>query len=134
MNKPREIDVHNLSEATEQEVFDHIAWHLLTQNKKSIDTKSTGITCQYKLGELSCAAGCVIPDAFYNPEMEGGDWTNLTAKYSITTTHSELISSLQLLHDWEEAAVWKTYLAPIADRYKLKTQVIEHFKQKGETI
>lgn len=51
-----------------QEVFDKVVNHLLTQNQKSIDESSQ---CMYRgINGLMCAVGCLIPDEFYNKDLE----------------------------------------------------------------
>ena len=57
-----------------QEIFDYVATHLFTQGKpaRNRDFSDPGPHCRYRLGELSCAAGCLIPDEIYTPEMECG--------------------------------------------------------------
>ena len=60
---------------TKQEVFDKVATHLLTQNKRSLEDTS----CVYRAKDGSmCAAGCLIPDEEYTPALEG--W-QITACY-----------------------------------------------------
>lgn len=55
---------------TNQEIFDTVAVHLLTQNKRATKANCS-TTCQYRTSEgLKCAVGCLIPDEKYTPEME----------------------------------------------------------------
>ena len=60
---------------TLEEVFKIVAAHLLKQNKAARDEENEyngGCFYRLKVGEavLSCAVGCLIPDARYKPEME----------------------------------------------------------------
>ena len=71
------ISLANLNQAAPQEVFDQIVTHLLTQNKQSKYYKDLRTFCAYRSGDLKCAAGCLIDDDEYSPEMEALDWNNL---------------------------------------------------------
>ena len=67
------ITMKNLHLATEQQVFDQAARHMLTQNAKAL-AWSGG--CQYRLElddgtVLKCAVGCFIADDEYSSEIEG---------------------------------------------------------------
>lgn len=56
-----------------QQVFDHIVTHLLTQNERAEE----GDECRYRLQHLNhieplmCAAGCLILPHHYDPNFEG---------------------------------------------------------------
>lgn len=55
-----------------QQIFDTVATHLLTQNRKSINeiNGNSGV-CAYRGNNgASCAVGCLIPDAAYKSSME----------------------------------------------------------------
>ena len=95
------ITLANLHEATEQEIFNQVARHLLTQNRRSVDEKGF---CKYRSGNLKCAAGCLISDEEYSPlmdseESEGTGWLDLASKGLVPTQHNLFIRSLQLVHD-----------------------------------
>lgn len=57
---------------TEQELFDRVATHLLTQNRKSINRLGN---CAYRINlgrsTLMCAVGCLISEDRYDKRMEG---------------------------------------------------------------
>lgn len=54
---------------TNQEIFDKVATHLLSQGKRSA---LGGVGCAYRGdGGLQCAIGCLIPDELYRYELEG---------------------------------------------------------------
>ncbi len=59
-----------------QEFFDLVCKHLLTQKARSYKAASAiepsdSIMCRYRgYGGLKCAAGCQIPDKLYRPSME----------------------------------------------------------------
>ena len=71
------ISLANLNQATPQEVFDQVSQHLLKQNKQSTRYEKLRNFCAYRSGNLKCAAGCLIDDDEYSPEMEALDWNDL---------------------------------------------------------
>jgi hypothetical protein len=86
---------------TPQEIFDKVASHLLTQNKRSIKDG----TCVYRGPDnTSCAVGCLIPDDIYVPEMEHKNvelllktFEHKLPKYFLE--NKALLSELQECHD-----------------------------------
>ena len=54
---------------TNQEIFDKVYIHLITQNQPCTDPNTK--QCKYKIGKLRCAIGCLIPDDDYNYRLEG---------------------------------------------------------------
>lgn len=123
---------------TKQEVFDKVATHLLTQKKRSYDNGS----CAYRAKDGSmCAAGCLIPDEEYTPDLEG--W-HVTACYP-SKGYMELIPArpafvklfegwdkevvaflrdLQDIHDNINADTWASHLETTAKSYGLNTDVL----------
>lgn len=86
---------------TAQEIFDTVIAHLLQQGRPSFD----GDHCRYRLEDLKCAVGCLIPDDQYAIEMEHrgvnlhctdplNNWVRETHP-----GHFELLRALQSLHD-----------------------------------
>lgn len=128
------ITLATLPEATAQDVFNQVATHLLTQKKRSVQsTSSGGSQCAYR-GSVgtSCAAGCLIADDEYDPEMDsveaiGKGWYSLTAKGLVPyTQHDDLIMELQSIHDRNTYADpvticihWKIALKDLAKEYGL---------------
>lgn len=106
-----------LENATEQEVFDKVATHLLTQMKKA--TAQTGV-CVYKAGELSCAAGCLIPDEEYDDVVENKNWGQLVRDCIVPRNHMGLIKILQRIHDSSVPSLWKELLKILAEREGLE--------------
>lgn len=111
------ITLKTLADATEQEVFDQVANHLLTQMKKSEDTRKNSydyyVNCLYRSSDgLKCAAGCLIADDEYKPEFEQKDWPSLQEKFPhmITMKHMDLIRQLQDIHDDLDVDDWKAAL------------------------
>ena len=114
------ITIHNLNEATEQQVFDTISTHLLTQKSKS--EMYAPYTCAYRSGEgKACAVGCLIPIEDYKPEYERNKWTQLISKYEyLPHRHSSFLSRLQRIHDSIEPRDWPTALRSLAKSHYLE--------------
>lgn len=118
------ITLATLPKATAQEVFDHVARHLLTQNRKSMRKDYNG--CAYRgKGGTSCAAGCLIADDEYYAKMEGGSWGGLVQRHMVPTNHAVLISRLQIVHDASLPEEWRERLAGVAACMALGTEVLK---------
>lgn len=121
------ITINTLPQATQQQVFDQIALHMLTQNERSTADKGG---CAYRgTGGLMCAAGCLISDDEYTPEMDTQNmtWAMIVDDGLATSDHFELISSLQHLHDERLPIYWRASLRRIAVGHELSMDVIENF-------
>jgi hypothetical protein len=113
------ITLATLHEATEQEIFTQVKNHLLSQNKRAVDTNGTA--CRYRINDLKCAAGCLIADSEYRPSMESYLWTNLVKIALVPDHHVELISVLQRIHDKVfDTSLWPESLRDIAQTYNLQ--------------
>ena len=113
------ITLATLHAATEQEVFDYVAHHLLMQNKKS--TLIGDNQCVYRnFFNLKCAAGCLISDNEYKGSFEGNSWEELIAKGLVPSDHKALIMNLQQVHDGYSVANWRYQLGKVADEFSLK--------------
>ena len=66
------ITLKTLHSATLQEIFDHVAKHLLAQNEAAkIFDEDDGTACFYRTAEgRSCAVGCCIADDEYSYKLE----------------------------------------------------------------
>jgi hypothetical protein len=117
------ITLKTLADATEQEVFDQVANHLLTQMKKSGEYRNyydsseyvtyDYVNCLYRSSDgLKCAAGCLIADDEYKPEFEQKSWRSLREEFPqmITMKHMDLIRQLQNIHDNLVIDDWKAAL------------------------
>ena len=93
------ITLKTLPEATNQQVFDQVATHLLTQGIQS----KYGGNCVYRTpAGLKCAAGCLIGDDEYVPAMDNSvdtSWDGMISLELVPDDHYELIASLQKIHD-----------------------------------
>lgn len=116
-----QITLKNLSKATAQQVFDQVATHLLAQGKKS----ANGEKCLYRGPEgTMCAAGCLIADDEYTPNMEGKGWYSFVSNHGVTSEHEELINRLQGLHDAGNPEEWRAGLQCIAGHFNLSRAVL----------
>jgi hypothetical protein len=116
----QEICLANLHTKTAQEVFNYVARHLLTQNKKAaLSLHST--SCRYLTTDgLRCAAGCLIAPSEYKEEFEGNSWPALVRELKVPNTHCHLIGILQVTHDNYSPKDWLTQLNCVAKRFNLK--------------
>lgn len=103
------VTIHNLKDKTAQEVVNFVKDHLLKQGCKSEKRSETGkITCLYRgPNGTKCAAGCLIPDEDYKPDMEHGKWSSVSMNYGFERKHIYLISDLQYIHDNVEVEEWE---------------------------
>lgn len=105
---------------TNQEIFDKVAKHLITQSAKSINHPDW--FCRYRADNgLKCAVGCLIKDEDYRSDIEGQSicqiskvFTNIDIDESI-----ELLRSLQHCHDSFYVTNWKQKLIEIGKFYNL---------------
>jgi hypothetical protein len=93
---------------TDQQTFDFVVTHLRKQNQPAVDP--IGGNCMYRYESLSCAAGCLIPDELYTPDLEG---TNVTAGEMLRLMHklgyknNLLLREMQRAHDkWTAGTPW----------------------------
>ena len=94
------ITLANLHEATQQQIFDQVARHLLKQGKRAVSAQGR---CKYRTDDgLKCAAGCLISDEEYDQNFEmRGSWPSVVSYsgYTVTVVHEHFITALQRMHD-----------------------------------
>ena len=123
---------------TNQEVFDKVARHLLTQKVQSQVSDygggGDGGGCAYR-GEngTSCAIGCLIPNELYKPEMEGKSVSGLQRNSKellelFRNTDSALLSALQDIHDDIDPHCWAERLNSEAVAWDLDVSVLKEFE------
>lgn len=116
------ITLKTLAQATEQEVFDQVAKHLLTQNKQS--WRTNGIGCVYRNPDgLKCAVGCLIADDEYDVLMDGAEDTSVRDLVNaglFPDAHTALLSRLQSVHDYATPENWSSELRIAANKFGLK--------------
>src|SRR5688572_6732803 len=96
---------------TAQELYDTVARGIYNQGCRSVNREGV---CQYRLGNLKCGIGQLIPDDKYNPEwdeyeatvvnlIEGRDASEdrvaVEATFPEWEPHKDLLANLQLAHD-----------------------------------
>ena len=125
----------------QQEIFDKVASHLITQGVRATSVKKSGglqapnPTCSYRGDNgTMCAAGCLIPDEEYDIDFEGCPWVVICKKIpslsSFTADDHILISSLQTTHDWidnwESIETLKNELRVVACDYGLSSDILRN--------
>lgn len=121
------------TKAIQQEIFDTVAVHLLTQNKHSMAANEK--TCRYYADSgLKCAIGCLIPAKKYSLAFEGmgidriGVITMLPKKYQKVSIY--FLAGLQDIHDLQRPAGWNTALLEFAALNNLSATSVINFKGK----
>ena len=116
---------------TNQETFDKVARHLLTQKARAVTEKG----CRYRTPDgLKCAVGCLIPDELYDPKMEGKTVGAVQQLHAERAGHffrefdSGLLDALQAVHDRHEVEQWPSQLLKVADLFGLDTSVLDEFQ------
>lgn len=107
---------------TKQETFDTVVAHLRKQGTRSLnhnDEEMNGVVgCAYRgLEGRMCAAGCLIPDLWYAPIMEGKRCGHgLVGQAMRVLGHDiQLVSRLQSIHDTKPVSTWEQAFATTAD-------------------
>lgn len=139
------ITLATLFSHTKQQVFDHVAHHLLTQTARSVKPPAKPgdpDECVYRSPDgKTCAVGCLIADNEYIPMMEGASvrgvlgwlagvsgvrWTGLTRPITIDrelhdSAHGaallNMLVALQTMHDAHEPEEWPDALVTLARKY-----------------
>ena len=105
---------------TDQELFDTVTTHLLTQNARSVG--NCGDCRYYGTNGRKCAIGCLIPEDKYVPSMEGApiDSREIREATGITTARQvDLAIQLQDVHDAYGVKQWRDTLQKVANHYEL---------------
>jgi hypothetical protein len=120
---------------TRQEVFNKVATHLLTQNRKSMIGHTVGRgKCRYRTPNgLSCAVGCLIPDELYTGNIEGCDVNRIFLSFPALSEYlgednRRLLKALQTVHDCCDADFWAEQLVDVAYLYRLDDSVVRNFQ------
>lgn len=107
---------------TDQELFDKVAAHLRAQNAKALNRYDG---CMYRTRDgKRCAAGCLILDEHYAPDIEGMTaaadevWPRLRAS-GVVDSQLGLVRALQNVHDSFQVGQWPSELARVAAKYGL---------------
>ena len=133
-----QITVQNLDQFTAQQVFDYVTAKVIQQGQRSVDDLGN---CKYRLFDdrgaaLKCAAGHLIPDQYYDEQMEecsyaklvaidSGDETFTPFHANFSEAHKALINALQVAHDnatGEFIPEFIEHAKEVAERYDLHTK------------
>lgn len=128
-----DITLLNCHEHPMQAVFDKVAKHLLTQNKRAMKDfrgEYPEDRCAYRGDNGSmCAVGCLISDDLYDFSMEGRNVgevmrmlhgvRELSSVSPALGVFHAMLSALQNAHDNYEPSEWPMELAYIARMYNL---------------
>lgn len=128
------ITIATLPNHTDQEVFDYIANHLLSQGQKCQDfNDDSSPVCVYRNSDnQSCAAGCLFGPGEYKPSHEGNNWVGLRDKGIVPGFHCELITALQRIHDTRAADEWYKELNQLAKELDLnRTNLNQYAKENN---
>lgn len=108
---------------TDQEIFDTVAKHLLTQNERA----SNNGACMYRAPNgCKCAVGCLIPDELYSPYFEGQNVMGSQIRnllIGLGYMNFNFLLALQQVHDYDYEEDWAEKLTELAERYHLDTDV-----------
>jgi hypothetical protein len=121
---------------TNQEMYDRVARHLLTQQARAVvpvtpgrlgidgNVLSSVESCRYRTPSgLKCAIGCLIPDDKYQESMEGagiGSRPAIAAAIGIRGAEQLMLAAkLQVIHDSWLVESWAARLKMLAEEYRL---------------
>lgn len=131
------INVKNMYRYSEANVFSKIALHLLKQGARSMNPRPKRgevVGCLYrsKCGTKACAAGSLLTDDTYIPQLEGNNWHSYSKGlanrgFKSAESHSEMIRHTQFIHDKTHPSAWRRELRNYAagKGYKLRPEVRE---------
>ena len=109
------ITMKTLPNASAQDVFNQVAFHLLNQGEPAMD----GDCVYHSPDGLRCAAGCLISDEEYDEAMEWNSWLDLVNADLVPEEHANLILELQNIHDMTHPDDWAGALSKLADKLDL---------------
>lgn len=119
-----------MNKLTNQSAFDLAATHLLRQDRKSMTLSDKIQICAYRgTNNTSCAIGALIPDEAYNPKYEGHGITHNMQNYPefaalFDGVDRNLLSALQVVHDYQQPNDWRSELEQVARRFALSPAII----------
>ena len=106
------------------EIFAKVKAHLLKQGMRSMNA---GSFCAYRgAGGLSCAVGCLIPDAEYDPIIENLPANDFRVQerlpFEVTEETGHLLCELQRVHDCSAPSAWPMVLGDVAFNFSIEEQ------------
>lgn len=118
----------SVNDMSQQEIFDIVAVHLLTQNRRSLSDGA----CTYRgINGKKCAIGVLIPTDQYHSSMEHNDVYRLNQAFPDLKIdeHLTFLATLQRIHDNKKPYQWFRELTQTAEAYNLSTGSIERFRK-----
>ena len=114
---------------TNQQLFDTVATHLLTQRTRSIATKNGVTRCAYRGRKgTRCAIGCLIPDDRYDATFEGFavKKPEIRKAAGLRSAQLPLAEELQQIHDMIiHPSLWRGALRIVARERRLSMSVLD---------
>lgn len=115
---------------TAQEVFNEVASHLIRQGAKA--TRGDSRTCVYRASDgKKCAAGCLIQEQYYTPELEGllfheghGAVDRALISSGVNRDDLPLVRALQQVHDCFPVVYWMKELERVAKQFGLSAEAV----------
>jgi hypothetical protein len=124
---------------TNQQAFDQVVTHLAQQGRRAMGPAKwdqSAEVCKYRGPDgTKCAAGVLIPDELYDPEMEGDGILVLLGRYervreTLSDVRPGLLSALQRAHDssfaWYGAGAFRSEFAKVVTAFQLDTSVLDN--------
>lgn len=121
------MNLSKIKTSSPQEIFDYICRHLLSQGSRCVGKENGSL--YFGSDGKRCAAGCLMDDEDnkrYKIEKKHNhlSWTNLGNLGIAPPEHSEVINDLQRIHDHSEIEIWRGKMEIVAERYRLKKDII----------
>jgi hypothetical protein len=119
---------------TKQQLFDKVATHLLTQNRKATDGKEA---CLYRgPGGTMCAVGCLMTNAQYEEFGRGYEGKPVMCfeighlrALGVEDENQGLVKRLQTIHDFSYVDRWRDELRELAVDFRLSTAVLDTVRE-----
>lgn len=106
-----------------QEAFDIVYRHLLTQNIKAMEPAENGMCVYRGSNGTKCAVGVLIPDELYSESMEGEGYEGLMQISEVSEyfefINPDILIELQKVHDDYSVNDWAKALEAVAHLYNL---------------
>jgi hypothetical protein len=132
LNRQSFVKGNKMNFNSAQEIYDYVCDFLIKQGKQSL-LPVKGLKCAYRGPDgTKCAAGCIIPDDYYDPYMEKKSIHEVADRFPLPEyirKNMDLINSLQKCHDdpntWMNENKLKNRLSRIGINYLLDTSKLE---------
>lgn len=110
---------------SKQQVFDIVAEHLRVQAKQALNEH--GACCYRGTDGTKCAAGILIRDEHYSPDIEGLNCRTdeVLALLPAASQHISSLGELQVIHDRYKPVDWHANLTNVARFHQLDDEVLK---------